>query len=176
MAGLAGATEDVACQLAAVRTLEADDRLERLVEDEADAALVELRDSRAAGEAFLGLKVSVLPTRLSAFIAALEDESRSAGRAMTVQAHAGNGIIHVRVERPEASGSPASARAVVDRLRGEAARLGGTLVVEQAAPEIKPALDLWGGGIEALPLMKRIKQTLDPRDILSPGRFIDGTG
>jgi len=172
VAGLAGATEDVAGQLAVLRTLvEAGDRLEQLAEDEADAALVELRDSRAAGEAFLGLKVSVLPTRLSAFIAALENESRSAGLTMAVQAHTGNGIIHVRVERPESSGSPA--RAVVDRLRGEAARLGGTLVVERAAPEIKPPLDLWGD-IEALPLMKRVKQTLDPGNILSPGRFIDG--
>lgn len=173
--GLAGAKEDVAGQLAVLGTLaEADDRLERLAGDEADAVFVELRDSRAAGEAFLGLKVSVLPARLSAFIAALEDESRNAGLAMAVQAHAGNGIIHVQVERAEASGSQASARALVDRLRGEAARLGGTLVVERAAPDIKPALDLWGGGIEALPLMKRIKQTLDPEGILSPGRFVDG--
>lgn len=173
--GLAGATEDVAGQSAAVRTLvEAGDRLEQLAEDETNAAYVELRDSPASGEAFLGLKASVLPTRLAGFIAALEDESGRAGVAMAVQAHAGNGIVHARVERPKSSGSPASARAMVDRLRGEAARLGGTLVVEQAAPEIKPALDLWGGGIEALPLMKRIKQILDPKGILSPGRFVDG--
>ena len=173
--GLAGATEDVAAQSATLTTLaEAGDRIEHLAEDEAHAAIVELRDSRAVGEAFLGLKVSVLPTRVSAFVAALEREGRSAGLAMAVQAHAGNGIIHVRIERPEASGSQASARAVVDRLRGEAARLGGTLVVEHAAPEIKPELDLWGGGIETLPLMQRIKQTLDPKGILSPGRFVDG--
>ena len=172
--GLAGATEDVAGQLTVLRTLvEADDRLEQLSGDEADAALAELRDSRAAGEAFLWLRVSVLPTRLSAFIAALEEESRRAGLETAVQAHAGNGIIHVRIERPEASGSQASGRAVVDRLRGEAARLGGALVVDRAAPDIKPGLDLWGG-IGALPLMKSIKQTLDPRNILSPGRFVDG--
>ena len=173
--GLAGAMEDVAHQSAVLGALvEAGEGLERLEEDEAGAVLVELRDSRAVGEGFLRLKISVLPTRLAAFIAALEDESRSVGLAMAVQAHAGNGIVHVRVERPDAPGLPGSARAVVDRLRGEAARLGGTLVVEQAAPDIKPELDLWGGGIEALPLMKRIKQTLDPKGILSPGRFVDG--
>ena len=173
--GLAGATEDVAHQSVALGALvEAGERLERLEEGEADAVLVELRDSRAVGEGFLRLKVSVLPTRVAAFIAALGDESRNAGLAMAVQAHAGNGIIHVRVERPDDSGLQGSASAVVDRLRREAARLGGTLVVEQAAPEIKPDLDLWGGGIEALPLMRRIKQTLDPKSILSPGRFVDG--
>ena len=173
--GLAGAMEDVAHQSAALGALvEAGERLERLEEDEAGAVLVELRDSRAVGEGFLRLKISVLPTRLAAFITALEDESRSAKLAMAVQAHAGNGIIHVRVERPDDSGLQESARAVVARLRQEAARLGGTLVVEQAAPDIKPELDLWGGGIEALPLMKRIKQTLDPKGILSPGRFVDG--
>ena len=105
--GLAGSTEDVAGQLGVLRTLvEAGDRLEQLSEDEADAALAELRDSRATVRAFLGLKVSVLPTRLSAFVAALEDEGRSAGLAMAVQAHAGNGIIHVRVKRPDVSVSP----------------------------------------------------------------------
>jgi len=46
--------------------------------------------------------------------------------------------------------------------------------VEQAAAELKPDLDLWGGGIEGLALMQRIKQTLDPGGILSPGRFVGG--
>ena len=173
--GLAGATEDVAGQLAVLRTLvDAGDRLEEWTGDEADAAFAELRDSRAAGEAFLGFKVSVLPTRLSAFIAALEDEATAGALSMAVQAHAGNGIVHVRVERPGPSGTPVPTHAVVERLRAAAVRLGGTLVVEYADPSVKAGLDLWGGGMEGLHLMKRIKQTLDPRGVLSPGRYIDG--
>ena len=93
---------------------------------------------------------------------------------MAVQAHAGNGVIHVRVVCPDGPDPRGSVLAAVERLRAEAGRLGGTLVVEQAASELKPDLDLWGGGIEGLALMKHIKQTLDPGDILSPGRFVGG--
>ena len=93
---------------------------------------------------------------------------------MAVQARAGNGVIHVRVERPDEPPAQGSARAIVERLRAAAASLGGTLVVEHADPAIKPGLDLWGDGIEGLALMKRIKQTLDPGDVLSPGRFVGG--
>ena len=93
---------------------------------------------------------------------------------MVVQAHAGNGIVHVRVERPDGAGVQGAAAVSVERLRAEAAALGGTLVVEQAAPDVKPDLDLWGGGIDGLALMKNIKQALDPRGVLSPGRFVAG--
>ena len=173
--GFGGAKEDVADEMVTLRSL-ADDAgtLEELAEEEVDAVMAELRDSRAGGGALFRLKASVLPTRVAAFIAALEGEGGSGGLAITVQAHAGNGVIHVRVERSDGPVSQGSACAVVERLRAAAVALGGTLVVEHADPSVKPELDLWGGDIEGLALMKRIKQTLDPGEILSPGRFVDG--
>ena len=173
--GFGGAKEDVADQAATLRSLvDADDELEELVQGDGDAVMAELRDSRAVGEALLRLKVSVLPTKVTVFMTAVEHEGRRSGLAMAVQAHAGNGVIYVRVSQPHGSDSRRPAHALVERLRAEATGLGGTLVVEQAAPDVKPGLDLWGGGIEALALMKRVKQTLDPQGVLSPGRFVGG--
>ena len=172
--GFGGAKEDVADQAVTLRSLANDaGRLEELADEEADAFMAELRDSRAGSGALLRLKASLPTTRAAAFIAALEEEGRAGGLAMAVQAHAGNGIIHVRVEPPDEPPAQGSARAIVERLRAVTASLGGTLVVEHADPAIKRGLDLWGGGIEGLALMKRIKQTMDPGEILSPGRFVD---
>ena len=173
--GFGGAGEDVADQVVTLRSLaHGAGSLEELADEEADALMAELRDSRAGSGELLRLKAGVPATQAAAFIAALEEEGRAGGLAMAVQAHAGNGIIHVRVERPDEPLAQGSACAIVERLRAAAASLGGTLVVEHADPAIKPGLDLWGGGIEGLALMKRIKQTMDPGDVLSPGRFVGG--
>ncbi len=166
--GFAGAEEDVADQAATLPSLAGgDDRL-------GGAVVAELRDAAALGVPVLGLKVSVLPARVAAFVTALEDEGARNGSIMAVQAHAGNGIIHVHVSPPDDSDLRGWASAAVDRMRAAATGLGGTLVVERASPEVKPALDVWGGPIEGLELMKGIKRALDPNDVLSPGRFIGG--
>jgi len=57
------------------------------------------------------------------------------------------------------------------QLRGEAQTLGGSLVIESAPVEIKNSIDAWGDFGARQELMCRIKQQLDPDDILSPGRF-----
>lgn len=173
--GFGGAPEDVADQGATLRSLvAAEDRLEELADEDVTGLTEELRDSRALGEALLRFKASLLPSRLPAFMAALEKESQTGGLMVAVQVHAGNGIVHGRVVRADGPDPRGSVLAAVERLRAEAVSLGGTLVVEQAASQLKPDLDLWGGGIEGLALMKRIKQTLDPGGVLSPGRFVGG--
>ncbi len=173
--GFAGSRDDVAFQADTLKSwVAADCRLETLADAERESVLAELRDARAAAGAVCVLKVSVLPARLTDFIHVLEDESRSSRLALAVQAHAGNGIVHVRVSRPEGRDPREPVRRAVERLRGQAAALGGTLVVEQADPEVRPALDLWGGGIEGLALMRRVKETLDPGGVLSPGCFVGG--
>jgi glycolate oxidase FAD binding subunit len=37
-----------------------------------------------------------------------------------------------------------------------------------------PAFDAWGSAGDALPLMKAVKQQLDPKNTLNPGRFVGG--
>ncbi len=57
------------------------------------------------------------------------------------------------------------------RLRTDAEALGGSLVIENAHPEIKRKIDAWGTFGTRVGIMQRIKRQLDPQNRLSPGRF-----
>src|SRR5205814_9623103 len=59
----------------------------------------------------------------------------------------------------------------LERLRQTAEDLGGSLVIERAPAEIKNEIDSWGSFGSTTDLMKRIKNQLDPENMLSPGRF-----
>jgi glycolate oxidase FAD binding subunit len=50
----------------------------------------------------------------------------------------------------------------------------GWVVFDQLPVSLKDRIDPWGADIPALQLMRSIKQTLDPRNRLSPGRFVGG--
>jgi len=55
-------------------------------------------------------------------------------------------------------------------LRAATEALGGSLIVEHAAPELKSEIGAWGN-LPTANLMTRIKQQLDPAGLFSPGRF-----
>jgi FAD/FMN-containing dehydrogenase len=63
----------------------------------------------------------------------------------------------------------------LERLRQKAENLGGSLVVEKASADLKREFDPWGSFGSAAELMKRIKQELDPENLLSPGRISTDT-
>jgi glycolate oxidase FAD binding subunit len=50
---------------------------------------------------------------------------------------------------------------------------GGSLVALHH-PDKMPAFETWGDAGDALPLMKAVKQQLDPKNTLNPGRFVGG--
>jgi glycolate oxidase FAD binding subunit len=74
--------------------------------------------------------------------------------------------------RLEASSAPAIHQ-VLHTLRPELEHAGGSLAVLHR-PTAMPAIDAWGSGGDAFPLMLRVKQQFDPRGTLNPGRFIGG--
>jgi glycolate oxidase FAD binding subunit len=67
----------------------------------------------------------------------------------------------------------ASVRNEITRFRQ---RLGptGAVVVEGAPPEFKKKVDVWGPPRDDFPLMRRLKDEMDPHGILNPGRFVGG--
>ena len=72
------------------------------------------------------------------------------------------GIVYSHTRDPDA---------LADRQERASAQ-GGVVVLERAPSELKNDLDVFGetpGGFE---LMKQIKEKLDPKGILSPGRFV----
>jgi glycolate dehydrogenase FAD-binding subunit len=111
---------------------------------------------------------SVLPTELFAFCAQVRDVSKSTALNWHVVAQ-GVGVGQFRLEAPSDE-----LIAALLRLRTAAERRGGTLVVVVGPEDLKTRFDVWGSPGDALPLLRRVKQQLDPRGTLSPGRFVGG--
>lgn len=60
------------------------------------------------------------------------------------------------------------------RVRSHCQSHNGFLTVLQAPVPVKQQIDVWGYTGNALPLMRRIKEQFDSKNILSPGRFVGG--
>ena len=69
---------------------------------------------------------------------------------------------------------PAVAQAAVDDIRGLAASVNGYAVVERCPTQAKARLDVWGDAGSGLSIMRRLKEQMDPKRILNPGRFVGG--
>jgi glycolate oxidase FAD binding subunit len=114
-------------------------------------------------------KFSVLPTDVTRFGAMLNEIASKQGLKWKVVAQAiGVGLLGL-----EAANDDALLEAL-PRLRSQTEALGGTLVVLSCPLEMKPRFDVWGSPGDALPLMQRVKQELDPAGTLNPGRFVGG--
>lgn len=61
--------------------------------------------------------------------------------------------------------------ASLEGLRAQVRSTGGSLAIEQAPTELARMIDAWGDIGPSAAVMRRIKQELDPDDVLSPGRF-----
>ncbi|MGE0823249.1 MAG: FAD-binding oxidoreductase [Candidatus Binatia bacterium] len=132
-----------------------------------------LRDFPVAEDALLRCKVSLLPSYIAGFWQKAEEEGRIREIALRLLAHAGNGILYVRVPRQDGV-TQEKLLSFVDWLRILAKQLGGYLIIEEIASELKERVDVWGHIGNVFPLMKRLKETLDPKGILNPGRFVGG--
>ncbi len=120
----------------------------------------------------LSWSARVRPTELPALINEVVALKRDDAWRSTICWHAGVGDGRLRV----LARSPVYHQEVVralERLRQTAEDRGGSLVLEQAPVEIKQELDAWGSFGSAGELMKRVKQQLDPQNVLSPGRMFD---
>jgi FAD/FMN-containing dehydrogenase len=124
---------------------------------------------QSAGD--LKWRVAMRPTDLAAFLEEMgeleADESSHPGLGW----HAGLGDGRLRAIARTPVYHREAVRAL-ERLRQKAENLGGSLVVESASEEIRNEFDAWGDFGSAAALMKQVKTELDPRNSLSPGRFI----
>jgi len=114
------------------------------------------------------LKVSILPMDLAKFCATLESSkaAKSTAWGMVFQSP---GVGLLRIE-----GNESRLVDTLTQLRAHAERSSGSLVVLSAPLEINQRLDAWGDSGDGLPLMRAVKQQLDPHGILNPGRFLGG--
>ncbi len=89
--------------------------------------------------------------------------------------HMGDGNIHMNLQQPEgADGAAFLARGheIMDAVNAVVRRLDGSFSAEHGVGRLKPYLmPTWRGGAE-LDAMRRIKQALDPRGIMNPGKVL----
>jgi glycolate oxidase FAD binding subunit len=81
----------------------------------------------------------------------------------------GTGLGWLRLE----ASSVVAIHQVLHALRPELEQVGGSLAVLHR-PTAMPAIDAWGSGGDAFPLMLSVKRQFDSRGTLNPGRFIGG--
>jgi glycolate oxidase FAD binding subunit len=114
------------------------------------------------------LRVGTLP---SVVAESVREAERALGSGAAVAGCAAAGVLRIGVP-PARVDVIAAATAT---LRGLAAPIGGSVVVERAPRDVRDAVDPWGpvdGG--SLALMRALKTEFDPRGVLNPGRFVGG--
>jgi glycolate oxidase FAD binding subunit len=118
--------------------------------------------------AALVCKVSVLPAQLGTLCGLLQRTVEPGGAWRLVAQVVGVGLLRIDGLDAAALGT------VIETLRAELYKQGGSLVVLRCPSAVKPQIDVWGAAGVALPLMRRVKEQFDPHGILNPGRFVGG--
>lgn len=113
----------------------------------------------------LTFQANLLPSRTMEFL------ERATRRDVVAQAHAGNGIVVGHL--PDSVANAEQAVSLVSPLRDFCRSQRGNLVIFDCPADWKSRLPVFGNAEPSWPLMKRLKDTLDPQNLLSPGRFID---
>jgi glycolate oxidase len=139
--------------------------------------LLEARRNSGRALSAAGLRVSsdvgVPIAGLADMFSAIERIGDEEGVQIPTFAHAGDGNLHPCVVVPvDDEDSRRNAERILDRITDAALALGGTLSGEHGVGSLKrPSLDKQLDA-ESLAVHRMIKRTLDPLDILSPGRGI----
>lgn len=112
------------------------------------------------------LKAGLLISEVPRIFLALERLADKFGIRARASARAANGVVIISV-----AGANETVLTAVKELREFSESAGGSLVVSEASPDIKPGIDVWGTIGSSLNMMKRIKSGFDPGNILNPGRL-----
>jgi glycolate oxidase FAD binding subunit len=110
-------------------------------------------------------KISILPANLARTMDVLKRAANAHQLRWMALVYA-TGLGWLRLE-----GQPGSLHGALETLRDELQGQGGSLVALHR-PDKMPEFDAWGSAGDALPVMKAVKQRLDPNNTLNPGRFV----
>ncbi|HSB69515.1 MAG TPA: FAD-binding oxidoreductase [Candidatus Methylomirabilis sp.] len=127
-----------------------------------------------AGAAMV-LKAGVLISEVAEAMRQGEEIAVKQRLQVSMISEAGTGIVryHFQVDGAGKDSCERLAGAVAP-LRAFAIEAKGSLVVLQAPPEVKGAVDVWGPVGDAFAQMRGLKEQFDPGHVLNPGRFVGG--
>jgi glycolate oxidase FAD binding subunit len=126
----------------------------------------------AALDAPVVLKLAGEIRRIMAWLVRAEAlAARSGTMEVGAVGQGGNGTLQLALQGATTPG--ALGPGLLEPLREEVGKEGGSVVVERAPSSLKAGLDAWGPLLqESLEIMKRVKLEFDPIGILNPGRFV----
>lgn len=120
------------------------------------------------------LRLTTEVASLPRLLAGVDDAARASGLAVGLRGSAGVGSLLAAVRATGAGpADPSCLAELVGRLRRDAGRWGGSVVVLDGPAGSVGSVDRWGP-VPGLDLMRRIKEQFDPDQTLSPGRFVGG--
>lgn len=118
------------------------------------------------------LKVNILPNQLVQWIEEIERHLSDIEAPFFLRAHAGSGVIRIFCHLDPATAQAGRLAGLIERWRSLLNAVRGSVVIERGPACLKNRVDAWGYRYKDLKLMRRIKNRLDPREILNPGRFV----
>ena len=129
---------------------------------------------QALGE-FQAARISGCPLTFKANIPSAKVASWCALATDTIpgvflQAHAGSGIVFGHI--PEGISRQVAFNSI-DMLLQKAVRYQGNLVLPYCLPEWKADFPVWGQTRPDVKVMRKVKESLDPKALFNPGRFVD---
>ena len=110
-------------------------------------------------------KIGVSPTAAVATLTKLDALTASSALGLI---HAGSGLGLLRLD------PTVTTPQTILELRRSCQDQSGFLSVLEAPISLKQQLDIWGYNGNALEIMRQIKQQFDPKNLLSPSRFVGG--
>lgn len=141
--------------------------------DEEEARWASLREAHVGGEGATVARGASRPGDLATVAAALAEAAADAGVDATLCSAAGIGL-HDAILR---GGDAAAHARVVARWRAALTALGGSVVLRERIAGVDEHVDVWldpTAPPSTLPLMRAVKQALDPEGRCAPGRYLGG--
>jgi glycolate oxidase FAD binding subunit len=120
---------------------------------------------KASQQPAITCKIGVLPNTAVTTLTQLDDLTSSTGLGLI---HAGSGLGLLRLDPTTVTPQ------VIMKMREYCQAQNGFLTVLEAPIALKQQLDVWGYSGNGLNIMRLIKQQFDPKNILSPQRFVGG--
>ncbi len=127
------------------------------------------------GEGVL-VRVGILPSQAQTVLAAAQDIAARLGVPLASLVFPATALVYMwSATTPavaEASGD--AALQMVKALAAIAGEWNGTAVVERCPKALKEQVSVWGPSGRDFAVLRRIKETFDPKGTLNPGRFVGG--
>ncbi|MGH7202136.1 MAG: FAD-binding oxidoreductase [Planctomycetaceae bacterium] len=154
--------ERLAMELTALHPLSID----ALTQEESTSLLAALTEFPTISDDPLTFKAILSASKTIEFI------GRATAADVSIVAHAANGIVIGHL--PDTTATVEQAETLLAPLRSFVRRHRGNLIILNCDAEWTARLPMFGEPEPSWPLMRKLKETLDPHGLLNPGRFIDG--